>query len=122
MSPNLQKSKTEALTVLRGAGSVKVRRTAFGTPEPSVQVASRHWPGSCLRIVPWYKHLGGILHHRAGPEREIRASAASLDQLRSLQDQDFLQCCGSFVGQVPAFPDSSFVGPVLRGWNVGRAH
>ena len=61
MSPNLQKAKSEALTVVCGPGSVRVRREVFGSSEPDVEIQSRHWPASRLRVVPRYRHLGGIL-------------------------------------------------------------
>ena len=76
MSPNLQRSKTEALVVLRGPGAVRVRRSAFADLDPSVEVVSRHWAGQSLRVVPWYRHLGGILHWSRGLDRELRSRTA----------------------------------------------
>ena len=76
MIPNLSENKTEALLCLRGRGARRVRSQYLSESSPSILVESQHWPTARLRLVPSYRHLGGIVHHKGGLDREIASRAA----------------------------------------------
>ena len=70
--PNLAKGKTEAILSVRSAGSRAVRKNIFGDLAGSLPLACRLHPGARLRVVPTYRHLGGIIQHDGGLGREVR--------------------------------------------------
>ena len=74
--PNLDKGKTEALVSCVGQGARKVRIDHLSDDGPTVSVLSEQWKGARLRIVPMYKHLGGVLHHKGGLRAEVRVRTA----------------------------------------------
>ena len=76
MTPNLSAGKSEVVLSLKGPGARQVRASELSDRDPSVQVASRHWPDARIRVVPFYKHLGGILHFGGGLDREASCRAA----------------------------------------------
>ena len=76
MMPNLKSNKTEVLLHCSGKGAKAARRDLLSDKEPTVTTASRYWPEARIKVVPRYRHLGGILHHRAGLGAEARSRAA----------------------------------------------
>ena len=72
LTPNLDRGKTEAIVSLKGPGAGRIRAECLSGIAPSVPCFSQHWPNASLNIVPAYKHLGGILHHKGGLGPEIR--------------------------------------------------
>ena len=76
MMPNLKSNKTEVLLHCSGKGAKAARRDLLSDKEPTVATASRYWPEARIKVVPRYRHLGGILHHRAGLGAEARSRAA----------------------------------------------
>ena len=72
LHPNLDPGKTEALLSLVGRDSRKVRAELFRSAEPSTALSSTLWPTARLRLVPRYKHLGGILHCSGSLMPEVR--------------------------------------------------
>ena len=72
LCPNLCKGKTEALLSVHAPGSRSVRRGFLNVPEPTVSAGAAAWPAQRLRVVPSYKHLGGMLHHRGFLSVEVR--------------------------------------------------
>ena len=75
MMPNLKSNKTEVLLSVSGAGARCIRRDLLSEQEPSLGTLSGSWPAERVRVVAKYKHLGGIIHHRAGLEPEARCRA-----------------------------------------------
>ena len=73
LTPNLDKGKTEALAAVNGRSSRAVRAQWLSDGQPTIPCLSAHWPGARLRVVPVYKHLGGLIHHRGGLQAEVRA-------------------------------------------------
>ncbi|CAE6952212.1 hypothetical protein AK812_SmicGene15638 [Symbiodinium microadriaticum] len=76
LRPNLDRGKTEALVSFVGKGSQKVRSAIFRSSDPSISLSSDLWPDARLRLVPKYRHLGGILHWRGSLDPEIRHRTA----------------------------------------------
>ena len=76
LHPNLDRGKTEALVSLVGKGSQGVRGSLFRSDDPSIPLASRLWPSARLRLVPRYRHLGGILHWKGSLEPELKHRTA----------------------------------------------
>ena len=76
LMPNLDRGKTEALVSLAGTGARHVRASCLSDAHPTVPVASQRWTEARMRIVPAYKHLGGMLHHKGGLKAEVRARTA----------------------------------------------
>ena len=75
LMPNLDRGKTEVLASLAGTGSRGARAEFLSGIDPTVPCESSMWPEARLRVVPVYKHLGGLIHHKAGLRAEIRARA-----------------------------------------------
>ena len=92
LHPSLDRNKTEAMLTVKGTGSRAVRRDHLSLSEPLIPINSHFWRDARIRVVPRYRHLGGVLHHRASsttrsrPEwprpgaRSPRASASSFSQ------------------------------------------
>ncbi|OLQ08065.1 hypothetical protein AK812_SmicGene8458 [Symbiodinium microadriaticum] len=76
LRPNLDRGKTEALVSFVGKGAQKVRSAIFRSSDPSISLSSDLWPDARLRLVPKYRHLGGILHWRGSLDPEIRHRTA----------------------------------------------
>ena len=78
MIPNMAPNKTEVICSVCGPGSRKVRLQHLNGQAPSIQINSQCRPDWRIRVVPRYKHLGGVLHHKGGCQQEarIRAGAA----------------------------------------------
>ena len=74
--PNLDRGKTEALVSLVGKDSRKLRTELFCGQEPSIALSSTLWPEARLRLVPRYKHLGGILHWSGSLLPEVKTRCA----------------------------------------------
>ena len=70
--PNLDKGKTEVLVSLKGPAAKVTRASLLSDACPSIPTSSCHWPHARLLVVPVYKHLGGMIHHRGGLRVEIR--------------------------------------------------
>ena len=71
LAPNFSAGKTEALLMIKGKGSVGVRREIFSQQEPFIEVQSRHVGETRLRVITQYTHLGGILHVSASDHVEL---------------------------------------------------
>ena len=71
--PNLAQGKTEAVLSLRGPGSKAVRASVFRGSDPSIQLHSTIWPAARLRVVPKYKHVGGIIEANGGLDKELKS-------------------------------------------------
>ena len=52
---------------------LKVRRDFLSEAQPTIRCGSGYWRDARLRVVPVYKHLGGLIHHRGGLQAEVRA-------------------------------------------------
>ncbi|OLQ12453.1 hypothetical protein AK812_SmicGene3619 [Symbiodinium microadriaticum] len=76
LHPNLDPGKTEALISLAGKGSRNLRGQLFRSAEPSIQVPSLLWPSARVRLVPVYKHLGGLLHWSGSLRPELKTRCA----------------------------------------------
>eukprot|EP00439_Symbiodinium_sp_Y106_P025162 s5632_g3.t1 len=75
--PNLAQGKTEAVLSLRGPGSQAVRADLFRGSEPSIELHSDIWPAARLRVVPKYRHVGGILEAGGGLKKELKSRIGS---------------------------------------------
>ena len=64
---------SEAVVSLQGKGARALRIQAFAGIGPSLDIPSTMWPGSRLRVVPKYCHLGGIIHHTGAVQSEVKA-------------------------------------------------
>ena len=71
--PNLGVGKSESIVNLIGPGSLRTRKALFGGSAPSLPLVSDLWVGARLRLVPQYKHLGGLLHWSGGLKQEAKA-------------------------------------------------
>ena len=60
---NFESGKTEALVILRGEGSLSVRRHALTSKEPAIAVVLSNGQEVQLRLVQHYDHLGGRVCH-----------------------------------------------------------
>ena len=67
---------SEAIVSLVGRDSRKLRSELFRASEPSLPLHSVLWPEASLRLVPRYKHLGGILHCSGSVVPELRTRSA----------------------------------------------
>ena len=74
--PNLSANKTECLVSLHGPMSRTLRRQLLSEQEPSLPCGSKFWGSKRLRIVPRYKHLGGLLHHKGLLSVEVKSRVA----------------------------------------------
>ena len=71
--PNLAQGKTEAVLSLRGPRSSAVRAEIFRGSDPSIQLHSTVWPEARLRVVPCYKHVGGLIETGGSLQKELRS-------------------------------------------------
>ncbi|CAE7242191.1 unnamed protein product [Symbiodinium sp. CCMP2592] len=71
--PNLDPGKTEAIVSLVGKDSRKLRAQLFRSSVASLDLSPRVHPAAALRLVPQYRHLGGILHWKGALRFEIRS-------------------------------------------------
>ena len=74
--PNFNGGKTEAVVDPRGHGSTQVRRRIFTEGKGLLTIETPLPEQPPLKIVPRYKHLGGIITHGAKMRPEIAARAA----------------------------------------------
>ena len=74
--PNLDPGKSESLLSLVGRDSRKVRAELFCGSDPSIALSSAWWPKARLRLVPRYKHVGGILHCSGSLLPEVKTRCA----------------------------------------------
>ncbi|OLP86094.1 hypothetical protein AK812_SmicGene32832 [Symbiodinium microadriaticum] len=74
--PNLDRGKTEFVVEAVGAGSRDVRTKLFAGQDPGIALRSRLWPEAVIKVVPTYRHLGGMIHHDASLVRELRYRAS----------------------------------------------
>ena len=72
-------AKTAALVLLRGTGSVPVRRKIFCKPQAELPILTDK-QGLTLPLVPHYKHLGGILSFKGNLDQEIATRYAKARQ------------------------------------------
>ena len=70
--PNLARGKTEAVVCLRGWGAKKLAAEVFRGTDPSLQLASPVWPEARIRLVPTYKHVGGMIRAGGGHDLELK--------------------------------------------------
>ena len=73
MEPNLGPGKTECIVQYRGKGARELRRAAHSLSPPSLPLMSQLWKQARIRIVPRYKHLGGLVFHSGGLLDESRS-------------------------------------------------
>ena len=73
MTPNLDKGKSEVIVMVHRKGSRAVRRQYLSSKEPTVECAAQLWNGAGIRVASCYRHLGGMLTHKATCEKEIRS-------------------------------------------------
>ncbi|CAE7364293.1 unnamed protein product [Symbiodinium sp. CCMP2592] len=71
--PNLARGKTELIIVPCGKGSKACRAALFRDKDPSVEIPSRLWQQARVRVVHFYRHLGGVIHFSGDVAREIRS-------------------------------------------------
>ena len=88
--PNLSRGKTEAMVHLCHKGSRQARRHLSGALNGELPLTCRLWPEATLRIVPTYRHLGGVLTHNGSLAQEIRfRSAQAWDAFRRRKQKLF---------------------------------
>ena len=73
LMPNLDICKTETLVSVRGVGAKATRARHLSDASPSIPGGSCLWPDARIHVVAIYKHIGGLIHHKAGLDAEIRA-------------------------------------------------
>ena len=73
MEPNLGPGKTECIVQLRGQGSRALRREVHSRSPPSLPLGSLLRERESIRVVPQYKHLGGLVFHAGGLLQEARS-------------------------------------------------
>ena len=89
--PNLAAGKTEAVVSVQGRGAHKVKKDIFRGTDPSLQLRSDIWPAARLRIVPWYKHVGGLIEAGGGFAKEMRSRfGAAWSAFRQRRRQVFM--------------------------------
>ena len=72
MSPNLKKNKTEILLSLQGRNSRKYKKMLYG-PKASGNLSVINEYGTFeVALTMRYRHLGGLVHHKADQRDEIR--------------------------------------------------
>ena len=76
MKPNMSKGKTEAMLILRGKDSRKVKQYVHCHCKGQVSLRLQQEEHQTLRIVPRYVHLGGVLTHDGRVKQEIRRRLA----------------------------------------------
>ncbi len=81
---NFDKGKSEAIITPRGKGSQGVRRLLFNTMRSKLPLQTAMPGDPCLRLVPRYKHVGGLVTFGAKMRPEIAHRAAQALQLLQL--------------------------------------
>ena len=76
MKPNMAKGKTEAMVILRGRGSKKVKQYLHCHCKGQVTLDMEQPEYQTLRVVSRYVHLGGVLTHDGRLKHEIRRRLA----------------------------------------------
>lgn len=72
MSPNLKKNKTEILLSLQGRHSRRHKRLLFGPQATGTLPVINEYGMHEVALTSNYRHLGGIVHHKADQREEIR--------------------------------------------------
>ena len=73
LHPSLAPGKTEAMVSLTGKDSRSLRISLFRGKDPALSLSPTVHPPAALRLVPRYKHLGGLLHWKGSLAFELRA-------------------------------------------------
>ena len=76
MKPNMAKGKTEAMVILRGRGSKKIKQYLHCHCKGQVTLDIEQPEYQTLRVVSRYVHLGGVLTHDGRLKHEIRRRLA----------------------------------------------
>lgn len=76
MTPNLQPNKTEILFSLRGAESRRYKKDIYGTQATGCLPIVCEYGTYQVPVTSRYCHLGGILHHVADQQAEIKRRIA----------------------------------------------
>ena len=74
--PNFNGGKTEAVVDPRGNGSTQIRRRIFTAGKGILELDTQLPDQPHLRLVPKYKHLGGLITHGAKMRPEVAARSA----------------------------------------------
>ena len=74
--PNFNGGKTEAVVDPRGHGSTQIRRRIFTAGKGILELDTPLPDQPHLRLVPKYKHLGGLITHGAKMRPEVAARSA----------------------------------------------
>ena len=83
---NFKAGKTEALIRLRGAESKRAYASLVLGLGGELLLKIADCKTQLLRVVPWYRHMGGIIHPDGRMRLEVRARAAAMhDALRNLR-------------------------------------
>ena len=99
--PNLAAGKTECVVALVGKGAKNVGSKIFRGAEPTIPLSSEIWPSARLRLVPTYKHVGGIIQAGGGVDRETRSRiGAAWQAFRKHKRQVFSSPLVSFRDKV----------------------
>lgn len=72
LQPNFKDGKTEAIVDPRGKNSVQVRRQIFQEQKARLQLDTPLPSQPTLKLVPAYKHLGGLLTHGSRLQAELK--------------------------------------------------
>ena len=73
MEPNLGPGKTECIVQFKGKGARDSKRAVHSQSPPSLPLGSELWRLMRIRVVPQYKHLGGLIYHAGGLLAEARS-------------------------------------------------
>ena len=76
MTPNLQPNKTEILFSLRGEASRKHKKELYGPQAPGSLPIVCEYGTFHVSVASRYCHLGGLLHHVADQQAEVRRRVA----------------------------------------------
>ena len=82
--PNFKEGKTEAVVDPRGKGSTQLRRKIFTEGQNMLSIKTDLPDQPSLRLVPRYKHLGGLITHGAKMRPEIASRAAQATHAASI--------------------------------------
>ena len=72
LSPNLNPGKTEVVLSIRGSRKVAVQQLLHGPHASTITLADLPDHLRCLRVVPHYTHLGGMISHCGKLRGELR--------------------------------------------------
>lgn len=90
MKPNMAKGKTEAMVILRGKSSKKIKQYVHGHCKGQIALHLDSPEYKTVRIVPRYVHLGGVLTHDGRLKHEIgRRLAMAHDALKQYRSKIF---------------------------------